>query len=118
MRITLKQKEIELALALYIGKNGINLDGKTVGIAFTAGRGAAGLTAEVDIEDVTPVSNVTLVAPQAASPAIAQAAPVSSVHVVEAVEAAPVAEAATEASNDDAPAEAAVPAISAGSIFG
>lgn len=56
MQITFKQKEIELALALYITKNGISLEGKTVSIAFTAGRGAAGLTAEVDIEDAALVS--------------------------------------------------------------
>jgi dihydrodipicolinate reductase len=51
MLITLKQKEIEAALRLYILNRGINLVGKDVTIAFTAGRKEAGLSAEVNIED-------------------------------------------------------------------
>lgn len=51
MLITLKQKEIEAALRLYISQRGINLAGKEVLIAFTAGRKESGVSAEVDIED-------------------------------------------------------------------
>ena len=50
MLITLKQREIEAAVRQYIASNGINLVGKTVEIAFTAGRKESGLSAEVDIE--------------------------------------------------------------------
>lgn len=51
MLITLKQREIEAALRQYVATNGINLAGKTVDIAFTAGRKESGLSAEVSIED-------------------------------------------------------------------
>ena len=50
MLITLKQKEIEAALRLYISQRGINLADKEVGIAFTAGRKETGVSAEVSIE--------------------------------------------------------------------
>ena len=53
MLITLKQKEIETALRLYISQRGINLAGKEVVIAFTAGRKESGVSAEVNIEDLT-----------------------------------------------------------------
>lgn len=51
MIINLKQDEIDAALRLYIVSQGINLAGKTVTIAFTAGRAGRGLSAELDIED-------------------------------------------------------------------
>ena len=51
MIINLKQDEIDAALRLYISQQGINLAGKTVTIAFTAGRAGRGLSAELDIED-------------------------------------------------------------------
>lgn len=51
MQIQLKQTEIMDALRQYITQQGISLVGKSVDIAFTAGRKEGGLTAEVIIED-------------------------------------------------------------------
>lgn len=51
MQITLKQSEIEVALKNYIVAQGINLTGKTIEVAFTAGRKEAGISAELDIND-------------------------------------------------------------------
>jgi len=51
MQIQLKQAEIHIAIKQYIASQGINLAGKTVVIAFTAGRKESGLTADVSIED-------------------------------------------------------------------
>ena len=51
MLITLKQDEIVTALRLYVTTNGINLNGKTLGVAFTAGRKESGLSAEISIEE-------------------------------------------------------------------
>lgn len=58
MLITLKQKEIEAALRLYISQRGINLAGKGVDIAFTAGRKESGVSAEVNIEDDTVITDI------------------------------------------------------------
>jgi hypothetical protein len=58
MLITYKQKEIEAALRLLILQSGIALVGKTVDIAFTAGRKESGLSAEVNIEDDPSASSV------------------------------------------------------------
>lgn len=52
MNIQLKQAEIVEALKQYITKQGINLNGKEVSIAFTAGRKETGLTADLVIDDV------------------------------------------------------------------
>lgn len=52
MQIQLKQTEIIAALKQFISAQGINLSGKDVSIAFTAGRKEAGITADVSIEDV------------------------------------------------------------------
>lgn len=49
MQISLKQSEIIAAIRGYIQDQGINLEGKTVDVAFTAGRKGAGLSADVDI---------------------------------------------------------------------
>lgn len=59
MQINFKQPEIQAALRQYIAGQGINLTGKTVDIAFTAGRGANGLTAEVTIEDSVAIPGFT-----------------------------------------------------------
>lgn len=50
MRIQLIQAEIEEALADFIVKQGFSLAGKDLQINFTAGRGATGVTADLDIE--------------------------------------------------------------------
>lgn len=51
MQINLKQAEIITAIKGYISAQGINLAGKTVVVAFTAGRKESGISAEVTIED-------------------------------------------------------------------
>ena len=51
MNIQLKQNEIEAALKGYVTQQGINLAGKQVNIAFTAGRKESGISAELVIED-------------------------------------------------------------------
>lgn len=52
MQINLKQSEIAEALRQYVTQQGINLTGKSVDIAFTAGRKEGGLTAEINIDDL------------------------------------------------------------------
>lgn len=108
MLIKLRQPEIEEALQMYMVAQGISLEGKTVDIAFTAGRGDTGLTADLDILSV-------------ASMAKAPSKP-----VLRAVEAAEPAAVTQEEDIDppfevDAPAEAKeedeVPAASAKSLF-
>jgi hypothetical protein len=51
MQIQLKQTEIITALKQYITSQGIDLAGKEVSVAFTAGRKESGISAEMDIED-------------------------------------------------------------------
>ena len=51
MQIQFKQAEITAALKQYIAAQGINTNGKTVDIAFSATRGAAGIVADVTIEE-------------------------------------------------------------------
>ena len=51
MQINLKQTEIIQALKSYIAQKGINLSGKTVDCAFTAGRKDSGISVEISIED-------------------------------------------------------------------
>lgn len=58
MQIQLKQAEIIAAIKGYISSQGINLTGKDVTIAFTAGRKESGLTADISIEEgLQPMSN-------------------------------------------------------------
>lgn len=51
MQIQLKQSEIVSALKQYIAAQGITLAGKNVEITFTASRSAAGIVADISIED-------------------------------------------------------------------
>ena len=51
MQIILKQRDIEQALKGYMVAQGINLYNKEVSVQFSAGRGANGISAEVNIED-------------------------------------------------------------------
>lgn len=51
MQIQFKQAEIVAALKQYINAQGINTNGKSVEIAFSATRGAAGIIADVTIEE-------------------------------------------------------------------
>lgn len=108
MLITLKQKEIQAALRLYVSQNGIDLTGKNVDITFTAGRKESGLSAEVSIEDdgsmaLNPVETPVQV-PQAVVATITAEAPVAETVV-----------ATVEAANDAATEAVAAPS---GSIFG
>ena len=50
MQISLRQVEIEKAVVDYIADQGITIAKKEVTVNFTAGRGAAGLSAEINIE--------------------------------------------------------------------
>ena len=81
MQINLKQPEIIKALQLYIAQLGINLKGKTVAIKFTAGRGEAGLSADLVITEDTSLPDFgpdeALASEQAAAPAVAKLALVS-----------------------------------------
>lgn len=52
MQIQLRQTEIEAALKQYVTKLGVNLQGKSVTIGFTAGRKDSGLSADISIEDI------------------------------------------------------------------
>ena len=51
MLIQLRQTEIIAALTMYIRNQGINLNGKTVDVTFTAGRKESGISADIDIND-------------------------------------------------------------------
>jgi hypothetical protein len=51
MKITLIQSEIEQALKQYVASQGIAVTGKSIEVSITAGRGANGTTAELDIVD-------------------------------------------------------------------
>ena len=53
MQINLKQTEIIAALKQYIAGQGISLQGKSVDMAFTAGRKEAGISVEISIEDIS-----------------------------------------------------------------
>jgi len=74
MQISLKQSEIIAAIRGYIQDQGINLEGKTVDVAFTAGRKGAGLSADVDIYTATFVAVVT--EPVDVVPEVSESAPV------------------------------------------
>ena len=63
MQIHLKQKEIEAALKLFVAQQGISLTGKTLTVAFTAGRKDTGLSAELTIEDAVQDSTNTFAIP-------------------------------------------------------
>ena len=98
MQISLKQREIENAIKAYVQAQGLNLTGKEVTIDFTAGRGQAGLTADVNIEEAgtaaaagqtAPLGKVTTSDTKADKPASAPPAPAT-----EAPAAAPAAESA------------------------
>ena len=74
MLIQLKQSEITTALRDYIVAQGINLNGKTVEISFTAGRKESGIYADISIENAgelpdfltrDPDEGLKLVAPEA-----------------------------------------------------
>ena len=56
MQITLRQRDIELALKMYLASQGIALADRAFSVDFTAGRKESGLTATIDIgtaDDIT-----------------------------------------------------------------
>ena len=70
MQIQFKQAEIVAALKQYIAAQGINTAGKSVEIAFSATRGAAGIVADVTIEDAQIPGFSDSVGDDAAKPAL------------------------------------------------
>lgn len=82
MNIIIKQKEIEAGIKLYLLQQGIQLNGKSTEISFTAGRKDSGLSAEIEINDAEGVAS-------AVDTMIQQQAPVAPVVVVPEVQAIP-----------------------------
>lgn len=98
MQIQLKQVEIIAALRQYVEAKGISLAGKTVDIAFTAGRKEGGLTADISIEDHDIPGLAVGDVEENAVPGLVLVTKASEpVPEVTAVEAAPAAEVAGEA---------------------
>lgn len=91
MQIQFKQAEIVAALKQYIIAQGINTAGKSVDIAFSATRGAAGIVADVTIEDANIPGYTDSNADDAAAATAAKPA-LSVVQPAPAVTQAPVAE--------------------------
>jgi hypothetical protein len=104
MQIQLKQSEIITAIKQYVVNQGINLSGKTVDIAFSATRGAAGIIADVSIEDQAIPGFSDAAADDAAKPALTVVAT------------SPVA-AAEDATPAEAPEAEAAPVSKATSLF-
>lgn len=67
MNVIIKQKEIEAGIKLYLLQQGIQLNGKTTEISFTAGRKDSGLSAEIEINDMDGAVSVvdTMIGQQA-----------------------------------------------------
>ena len=93
MQINLKQTEIIAALKQYIAGQGISLQGKSVDMAFTAGRKEAGISVEISIEDISlpdfglPEESPTAKLTPVADPVVTSTAPIAvdeSVVVIEA----------------------------------
>lgn len=79
MKITLDQTEIETAVRAYVNEQVSIKEGQRIDIDFTAGRGANGLSAAIDIvseDSVRPSTEVTKTQPQTTASPV-QAAPVS-----------------------------------------
>lgn len=96
MLVQLKQAEIIAALKQYIDAQGIKTHNKTVDIAFTAGRGATGLTAEIFINDVVGDATTTI-EDTAPKPVM-----VNDADIVNEAPLSAVSESASEAANEDA----------------
>lgn len=104
MQIQFKQAEIVAALKQYIASQGINVSGKTVDIAFSATRGAAGIIADVTIEDASIPGFSDSAVEDNAKPALTVVQPVTAAIATPATEAAaaePMAKAQVEASEPE-----------------
>ena len=94
MQINLKQTEIIAALKQYIAGQGISLQGKSVDMAFTAGRKEAGISVEISIEAISMpdfglpeegyTPKLTLIADPVITPATAIATEETAAQVIEA----------------------------------
>jgi len=94
MQSNLKQTEIIAALKRYIAGQGISLQGKSVDMAFTAGRKEAGISVEISIEDISlpdfglpeevPTAKLTLVADPVVTPTASIATEETATPVIEA----------------------------------
>lgn len=60
MQINLKQAEIERAIKNYIAQQGIDMYGKEVTLAFTAGRKESGISVEISIEEDVAITSSML----------------------------------------------------------
>lgn len=97
MQINLKQTEIITALKQYIAGQGISLQGKSVEMAFTAGRKEAGISVEISIEDISlPDFGLPEEAPTAKLTLVADPVATSTASIATEETAAPVIEAQTE----------------------
>lgn len=83
MQIQLKQSEIVTALKQYIAAQGINLNGKVVDITFTASRSAAGVVADITIDE-TNVPVINSHQPRAVEPVVTASTEVSEPEVIHA----------------------------------
>lgn len=91
MQITLRQRDIELALKMYLASQGIALADRAFSVDFTAGRKESGLTATIDIgtaDDITDavVRSVNVPAPDTLKEASNQGTIESSVNKYAAAE--------------------------------
>jgi hypothetical protein len=78
MNITLNDSEIETALIEFVGRQGISLANKKIAVDFTAGRGANGNSATIEIlpaSDAPEVEPSNVVTNIKATDAIQQASP-------------------------------------------
>lgn len=105
MKFTLKQVEIQAALGLYLGAQGIDIAGKNVTYAFKSGRGGNGVTVAVDIESEAVIGTAapagklgsTKVRQLNGEALVGDTKPASTVAVVEEVKDVAVVEVAAEA---------------------
>lgn len=68
MNITLKQRDIELALKMYLSAQGIILTNRSFNVEFTAGRKDSGLSASIDIGPAEALADVIIKAVESATP--------------------------------------------------
>lgn len=101
MNININQNEIVKAIKAHIVSQGINLDGKSFTVAFTAGRKEAGLTADIQIQDSNEVAPAAPVAQVAVPPQPAPALDAPSASQDSAQEAPPAVEAQEDAASTD-----------------
>lgn len=105
MQIQLKQAEIMTAIKQYVANQGINLNGKTVDISFSATRGAAGIIADVSIEEVNIPGFTDSTVDDAAKPALTVVSTATATEAPQA-EVPEAKQAAEDAGQDPAPAKA------------